>query len=140
MRAGLEMLGINVDNRSGVDNNCDGSADSACGRGAAATRVMILLTDGVPNVIPPGNTPCDDDPNLWPNGPAYHDCGIYYAKKAAEAGVTIYTIGLGNGVDIPWLQAIAEETRGTFYQAPSPNELDLIFDDILSNIYVRLVR
>jgi hypothetical protein len=96
------------------------------------------LTDGVPNVNPGGV--CDDDPNLWPNGGGPHDCGIYYAKKAAEAGVVIYTIGLGNGPDIPWLQAIAEETKGQFYQAPSPNDLDLIFDEILSNIYVRLIR
>jgi len=139
MQAGLEVLGVNVDERSGVDNNCDGSADSACGRGAAATRIMILLTDGVPNVSGPSSA-CDDDPNLWANGGAPHDCGIYYAQKAAEAGVVIYTIGQGNGVDIPWLQAIADETRGQFYQAPSPNDLNLIFDDILSNIYVRLVR
>jgi hypothetical protein len=138
IRAGLEVLGINVDNRNQVDNKCDGSPDSACGRGAAATRIMVLLTDGVPNVNPGGV--CDDDPNLWPNGGGPHDCGIYYAKKAAEAGVVIYTIGLGNGPDIPWLQAIAEETKGQFYQAPSPNDLDLIFDEILSNIYVRLIR
>jgi hypothetical protein len=138
LRAGLEELGINVDNRGSVDNKCDGSSDSACGRGAGATRIMVLLTDGVPNVNPGGA--CDNDPNLWPNGGGAHDCGIYYAQKAAEAGVVIYTIGLGNGVDIPWLQAIAEETRGEFYQAPSPNDLNLIFDQILSNIYVRLVR
>jgi hypothetical protein len=138
LRAGLEELGINVDNRGGVDNKCDGSNNSACGRGAGATRIMVLLTDGVPNVNPGGA--CDNDPNLWPNGGAPHDCGIYYAQKAAEAGVVIYTIGLGNGVDIPWLQAIAEETRGQFYQAPSPNDLNLIFDQILSNIYVRIIR
>ncbi len=101
---------------------------------------MVLLTDGVPNVTPGNPTPCDDDPNLWANGGSPHDCGIYYAQKAAEAGVVIYAIGLGNGVDIPWLEAIADETRGQFYQAPSPNDLDLIFDEILANIYVRLIR
>jgi Flp pilus assembly protein TadG len=138
LRAGLEVLGINVDNRNQVDNDCDGSADSACGRGASATRVIILLTDGVPNVSLGGV--CDDDPTLWANGGAPHDCGIYYAKKAAEAGVVIYPIGLGNGPDIPWLQEIAKITRGQFYQAPAPNDLNLIFDDILGNIYVRLVR
>jgi len=32
LRAGLEELGINVDNRPNVNNYCYGSADSACGR------------------------------------------------------------------------------------------------------------
>jgi uncharacterized repeat protein (TIGR01451 family) len=130
MRAGLEELGINVDNRPGVDNKCDGSFDSACAYGAAR-RMMILLTDGVPNASPGGG--CDDDPDLWPDGGAAHDCGIYYAQKAGEAGVVIYVISLGNGVDIPWLQAIADETKGQFYQTSSPNDLDLVFDFILSS-------
>ncbi len=139
MRNGLEVLGINVDNRPGVDNLCDGSTFSACGRGGAAKRVMILLTDGSPNDNPGGA--CDDDPSLWPynNDPDF-DCVMYYAKKARQTGTVIYTIGLGNGVIPELLQAVAEETQGTYYFAPSPKDLDNIFDQILSNIYVRLIK
>jgi uncharacterized repeat protein (TIGR01451 family) len=129
MRAGLEVLGINADNRPGVDNKCDGTPDSACGRGAAK-RVMILLTDGVPNVSPGGV--CDDDPDLWPNGGAPHDCSIYYAQEAAGRGVPMYVIGLGPGVDSEFLQALAVETGGEYYASPSVVDLDLVFDDILS--------
>jgi uncharacterized repeat protein (TIGR01451 family) len=125
-------MGINVDNRPGVDNNCDGSANSACGRGAAASRMLIFLTDGVPNVTPAPTYGCDVDPNLWPNGDAAYDCSLYYAQKAAEAGVVIYPIGLGPGVDSQFLQAVATETGGAYYLAPTVEDLDLVFDDIIS--------
>ncbi len=139
MRNGLEVIGVNIDNRSGVDNECDGSNNSACGRGGAAKRVMILLTDGSPNANPGGA--CDDDPSLWPyNSDPDFDCVIYYAKKARQTGTVIYPIGLGNGVEPELLQAVAEETQGTYYFAPSPKDLDSIFDQILANIYVRLIK
>ncbi|MBC8254475.1 MAG: VWA domain-containing protein [Ardenticatenia bacterium] len=139
MRNGLEVLGANVDGRGGVDNLCDGSAHSACGRGGAAKRVMILLTDGSPNCNPGGA--CDDDPSLWPfnNDPDF-DCVMYYAQKARQAGTVIYAIGLGNGVEPELLQAVADETQGVYFFAPSPKDLDAIFTEILSNIYVRLIQ
>ncbi|MCS7260058.1 MAG: VWA domain-containing protein [Anaerolineae bacterium] len=139
MRAGLGVLGLNVDGLPGWNNNCDGSANSACGRGGAAKRVMILLTDGSPNDNPGGA--CDDDPSLWPynNDPDF-DCVMYYARKARQTGTVVYTIGLGNGVIPELLQAVADETQGTYYFAPSPEDLDNIFDQILANIYVRLIR
>jgi hypothetical protein len=138
MRNGLETLGYNVDGRSGVDNLCDGSSNSACGRGGSK-RVMILLTDGSPNAKPGGA--CDDDPNLWPyNSDATFDCVMYYAKKAHQSNTVIYTIGLGNGVIPELLKAVADETNGTYYWASSPDKLDGIFDQILSNIYVRLIQ
>ncbi len=138
LRNGLEVLGANVDSRANVDNLCDGSANSACGR-AGAKRVMILLTDGSPNANPGGH--CADDPSLWPyNSDPDFDCVMYYANKARDANTVIYTIGLGNGVEPELLQAVADETHGTYYFAPSPRDLDGIFNQILSNIYVRLIR
>jgi Mg-chelatase subunit ChlD len=112
---------------------------TACGRGGAAKRIMILLTDGSPNANPGGV--CDDDPTLWRynNDPSY-DCVVYYALKARTAGVTIYTIGLGNGVNPDLLERVAEETGGAYYFAPSPRDLDSIYQQILSNIYVRLIK
>ncbi|MGC8877980.1 MAG: VWA domain-containing protein, partial [Anaerolineae bacterium] len=136
MRSGLGVLGLNVDGLPGWNNNCTGAPNSACGRGGAAKRIMILLTDGSPNDNPGGL--CDDDPSLWPynNDPDF-DCVMYYARKARQTGTVIYTIGLGNGVIPELLQAVADETQGTYYFAPSPKDLDNIFDQILANIYVR---
>lgn len=139
LRNGLEVLGANVDNRGDRDNLCDGTAYSACGRGGSAKRVVILMTDGSPNANPGGA--CTSDPTLWPynNDPDF-DCVMYYAKKARQVGALVYTIGLGNGVEPELLQAVADETQGTYYFAPSPQDLDAIFDQILSNIYVRLIK
>jgi Flp pilus assembly protein TadG len=138
MRNGLEVLGANVDGRSGVNNDCNGSIGSACGR-PGAKRVMILMTDGSPNAKPGGA--CDDDQSLWPyNSDPTFDCVMYYAKKARQSNTVIYTIGLGNGVIPELLQAVADETYGTYYFAPNPSKLNDIFDQILSNVYVRLIR
>ncbi len=138
LRNGLETLGYNVDSRSGVDNLCDGSANSACGRGGAK-RVIVLLTDGSPNDH--SGDACHSDPNLWPyNSDPDFDCVMYYAKKAHQSNTVIYTIGLGNGVIPELLKAVADETNGTYYWASSPSKLDAIFDQILSNIYVRLIQ
>jgi hypothetical protein len=132
LRNGLEVLGYNVDHRSGVDNLCDGSSNSACGRGFGARPVLILETDGLPNANPGGA--CDDDPNLWPyNSDPDFDCVMYYAQKAHDYGVIIYAIGLGNGVIPELLKAVADETGGVYYWASSPKDLDVIYDAILSS-------
>ncbi|MFQ5612502.1 MAG: hypothetical protein ACE5H9_10255, partial [Anaerolineae bacterium] len=93
----------------------------------------------------PGNG-CDAQDIYQPNtGTGYldaaADCVIFYAREAAAAGITIYAIGLGQGADLTLLQAAAEgEGRnGQFFFAPSPNDLNAIFDVILQNIYVRLI-
>jgi hypothetical protein len=145
MRLGLQSLGYNTDNDPGFDNSCDGSANSHCGRGGGASKVMILITDGAPNSRPIGVT-CDPltvggvtYDNTY-NGNANYDCVLNYAEMAAGKGVTLYTIGLGFGVDGEFLARAAELGNGQYYQAGSPNDLDLIFNEILTNIYVRIIR
>jgi hypothetical protein len=148
LRNGLEVLGANVDDQSDRDNLCDGTTYSSCGRGGSAKRVLILLTDGSPNEHPTdkdddndGVANCCEDGSLWPyNSDPDFDCVMYYAIRARQVGAVVYTIGLGNGVVPELLQAVADETQGTYYYAPSPSDLDDIFDQILANIYVRLIE
>ncbi len=128
LRNGLEVLGYDVDNRSIADNLCDGSLGSACGRGYAARPVLILMSNGLPTAHPSG--PCGNYPDLWPNHHPDFTCAIYYALKASEAGVPIYTIGVGNDVMPEPLQAIADQTGGEFYLAPSAPDLDAVLDAI----------
>jgi hypothetical protein len=156
MRNGLEVLGVNVRElpecgagQNPYDNNCfdnsckDTGVDplqrTGCGRGGAASRVMVVLTDGSPNQNPGG---CGNDPDYsFPlENDNDYDCVIYYAGKARQNNVTVYTIGLGDGANEDLLRMAAETARGQYFFAPTPEDLDAKFDEILSNIYVRLIQ
>jgi hypothetical protein len=145
MRLGLQALGYNTDDDPDFDNSCDGSSDSHCGRGGGANKVIILITDGIPNHSPDGVT-CDPltvggvTYNNTYNGDRDYDCVLNYAEMAANKGVTVYTIGLGFGVDGEFLTQAAELGNGEYYPAGSPSDLDLIFGEILQNIFVRIIR
>ena len=135
---------------------------TACDRSGAARRVIILLTDGSPNQNPGSCAPGSGRPDLWNGlvGPSDDDyeCAMYYAWEASNNNVTLYAIGLGAGVNIDLLHAMAtgidprggvvgddndvtifNGRGGQFYNAATPEELDAIFETILSNIYVRIV-
>jgi hypothetical protein len=151
MRNGLEVLGVNMRNLSECgagqnpyddncfDNRCTSDERTGCGRGGAASRVMVVLTDGSPNQNPGG---CANDPlySFPDENDDDFDCVVYYAAKALQNNVTLYTIGLGEGARKDLLEYAAETARGRYFYAPTPEELDAIFDEILSNIYVRLIR
>ena len=148
MLRGLEALGINANNQANFNNNCSNATDH-CGRGGAAKRVMILMTDGVANVNPWGtgvatqNCYASDlyQPNIGDDFQGEYsqdrakDCAIFYAQKAADANVTIYAVGLGNGVDVDFMQAIANYGMNSqYFAAASPAYLDAVFEAILHDL------
>ncbi|MFC1976261.1 hypothetical protein ACFLXQ_07670 [Chloroflexota bacterium] len=152
MLRGLEALGIDADGAAGFDNSC-GTATDHCSRGGAARRVMVVMSDGIANKDPGGL--CDNAANagLWP--PTNHmtsgtgweeaqatDCVMYYGQIAANNNVTIYTIGLGNGVDVDLMTAVAElpGSNGEYFAAVSPAQLNGIFSAILQSVSVRLIE
>ncbi len=47
---------------------------------------------------------------------------------ASENNITFYTIGLGYGIDPRYLEEMAAQTRGQFYQTPNSEELVAIYD------------
>lgn len=146
MLKALEMLGVNADGKSSTTwaelTDCDSSTDH-CSRGSAARRIMIVMTDGIANVTP--NSTCYADyanftgDTTEKKGKA---CAYYYAQIAANNNITIYTIGLGNGVDTDFLETLATlpGSDGAFYSAVSTSQLDTIFDTILNSIAVRLIQ
>jgi hypothetical protein len=159
MQQGLVELGapgyaINSDCSTTI---ADGSA---CDRSGAARKVLILMTDGAPNANPGNCAPGGGRPDLWngdvsPNDDAF-ECAVYFAKEAADAGIIVYTIGIGAGAEPDLLTAMAQgvdphstsgsgqellfDARGgRFFNAAKPSDLDAIFTQILGNIYVRIV-
>ena len=66
-------------------------------------RMMILLTDGE----------------------GYYD--PYLTAQAAQAGITIYTIGLGSSVDTALLSGIAAATGGRFHAVATAEQLPEVF-------------
>ncbi|MEM7030264.1 MAG: vWA domain-containing protein [Chloroflexota bacterium] len=143
MKDGLEILGIDLydpDNQSNLNFDCGGGL---CSRGSSAVRVLIVMTDGVPNETADGacDDPNDPDAQNWqPNNNAAHRCPLWFAKKAASRGVTVYVIGLGNGVEKDYLREVANQGGGQFYFSETGSDLNQVFSEILSNIYVRLVK
>jgi hypothetical protein len=155
MKSGLEVLGLNPYGVTGLPPNY--------GRGGAASKVMILLTDGVPQ--PPDSAYpahpssgsghyCDSGYYPYASAPGAvstafggdsgtlrgNDCMLWFAEDAKAHGVILFVIGLGYGVNDALLKETATRGGGTYYFAASGADLDLIFDEILQNIYVRLIR
>jgi Ca-activated chloride channel homolog len=81
-------------------------------------RAVVVLTDGIDE------------------GSVDHDFADV-VEKANESGVPIFTIGLGNTF-LPPLQAMADESGGQFFSAPTSDDLQSIYQQIaqiLTNQY-----
>lgn len=158
LREGLEELGVGTPGNPAVSGACTGAEGDACDRRGAARRVIILMTDGSPNANPNNCNGSGGRPDLWDGllgtEDADFECAMYYAFLASEANVTVYTIGIGAGANRDLLTAMATGTDprngetpythfvgkgGQYFPAAKPTDLDIIFDQILSNIYVRIV-
>jgi hypothetical protein len=155
MREGLEELGFNVGNNTGVDSTdstCSGGIDDkhACNRSGIARPILVLITDGTPNTQVSN---CSSQPgyaDFWDglvgaNDPDF-DCAMWYAQQAAARGVTVDTIGIGSGANADFLTTMASGVdprsggtpvamfagaSGHYFPASKPTDLNLIFEVIL---------
>lgn len=104
---------------------------------SAASKVIILLSDGKPNVSGGGTTP--------------EGYAIAQAEEAAEMGMTIYTIGVGGDANDGFLEDIAEIGHGEYFfadNAPDPStgvpqyveQLQEIFQTLGGRRPVRLIQ
>jgi Mg-chelatase subunit ChlD len=103
-----------------------------------AVKVIVLLTDGIPNVysngvggwIGCGTFGCQQA----------KDYAIQQAGLAADAGILVFTIGLGDSLDGAFLQAVATEGDGIYLHAPQASDLQGAFETIAEQARVRLLR
>ena len=83
--------------------------------------VIILLTDGLPNRVPFDAS----------KGERQEDTVLRAAEAVRATGSTVYTIGLGNPIDInPRLLIEMASERFNYYYAPVPEELEGIYEII----------
>jgi hypothetical protein len=149
----LQRSNNNWLNQPGADSK-SAPIISHCGRGQAATGIIVLLTDGEPTNNDPGdNADCNVVPSPLPyegfpttantsdnNRIKRMNCIMYYADIAAANGILVYSIGLGVGVDRDLMNAISDQTNGQAYFVLTASQLNVIFDQILANVYIRLVQ
>jgi VWFA-related protein len=82
-------------------------------------KAVIAMTDGTDN----GSTRSDEE----------------VINYAAASGVPVFTIGLSDSINAAVLQAIANQTGGVYYEAPTSDDLQAIYQaiaDVLKNQYV----
>jgi hypothetical protein len=132
------------------------------GKRANAVRVLVLLTDGIANMVC-GNDANDNyattDYNSLPCGSTSSATtakaqGHAYSEaiRAKNADIIIFTIGLGNDVDAAFLKQIADggvagvgpcqqnDDGCRFYFAPTTAQLDEAFEAIAEQTHIALVR
>jgi hypothetical protein len=98
--------------------------------GRARSRVIILLTDGMPNLVP---TPAP--------GGTQDETVLVAARRARQRGVVIYTIGVGapdagnmaDRINPDLLRAVASEPS-MYYEAPDGDDVDTIYAEIAADI------
>lgn len=98
---------------------------------ADAIKIVVLLSDGVPNRCA-GGASCSDA--------AAANYARAQAQEAAADDVVIYTIGLGANVDTALMQDLATIGNGVYVPSPTAADLDSTFDTIASLIKVRILE
>ena len=96
-----------------------------------ALKVIVLLSDGVPNRCAAGSS-CTDY--------AAANYARARAEEAAALDITIYAIGLGTNLDEVLMQDIADIGNGAYIQSPTAADLDETFDAIAAMIKVRILE
>jgi hypothetical protein len=121
------------------------------GKRANAVRVLVLLTDGIPNyyctnssAYTSGSSCSTGSSATSPTSCSPATTAMTHAwaqaSAAAAADVTVYVIGLGDGVLDCVLQQIADNGGGIYYHAPTTAQLDEAFEAIAEQTHIALVR
>ena len=109
---------------------------------SAAAKVLIMLTDGKPNIDSSGNY-------VYDNAPSVISWCTNRADAAKTQGITVYTVGVGADVNPTLLESLATRPEYYFYadSAPGPSgepmyveELKEIFQTLGGRRPVRLIQ
>ena len=129
------------------------------GKRANAVRVLVLLTDGIPNMVCGSTTYNQANYNTSNgcsdiSGTSTQAANHAYSEaiRAANGDIVIYVIGLGNDVNSSFLKRVADggvngvgpcqdnEPNCRYYFAPTTAQLDEAFEAIAEATHIALVR
>ncbi|MCA9173597.1 MAG: VWA domain-containing protein [Planctomycetales bacterium] len=119
-------------------------------------KVVILLTDGVPNDYISSNTAIDSyfssnpDSNMYGGGYYWYDAALMQGAKLQSNKVDVYPVGIGLGADYDFMDRLAriggtadvngQATRGSGNPAEYEQRLIDIFERIIKRPTARLVK
>lgn len=122
----------------------------------SANKVVVLLTDGVPNLYV--SDPAEisryiaqsDSRDFYNNGAWWLDAPLMQAMQIQEAGWQLFPVGVGLGTDYNFMDRMArmggtanddgQSVRGSGNPAEYEQRLAEIFEKIITNPKVRLVQ
>ena len=121
-----------------------------------ANKVVVLLTDGLPNAFVSSTNDIDefisnntDEPDFYGGGFYWLDAAIMQAKRMQADNWSIFPVGIGFGTDYDFMDRIARigataadgaAQRGSGNPALYEESLQAIFNDIITNAKARLVK
>ena len=119
-------------------------------------KVVVVLTDGVPNVYQSDPADVDDyiagnpDPDFHANGAYWYDAPLMQAARMKAQRWDVFPVGIGLGTDYDFLDRLAriggtandngESARGSGNPAEYEARLTEIFEDIITQRKIRLVE
>ena len=130
-------------------------AQGGSGRNGA-NKVVVLLTDGLPNAFVSTISDIEsfisensDEPDFYGGGHYWLDAALMQSKRMQADDWTIYPVGIGFGTDYDFMDRIARigataedgrATRGSGNPALYEEALQEIFNEIITNAKARLVK
>jgi Flp pilus assembly protein TadG len=95
---------------------------------SASAKIIVIMSDGVANVI-------EDGTYIGDGSQAAKDYALAQADVAADEGMRIYSVSVGYNVDRELMQAIATKGHGQeFYAVGSPEEYTEQLEDIFRTL------
>ncbi|MFZ5832806.1 MAG: pilus assembly protein TadG-related protein [Planctomycetota bacterium] len=123
----------------------------------SANKVVVLLTDGVPNLYVSDTTTIDQhidnsehSSNYYDNGAYWCDAPLMQAEMMQSQKWRVFPVGVGLGCDYDFMDRLAQlggtadeggqSARGSGNPAEYEQRLTEIFEEIITNPQVRLVQ
>ena len=115
----LQGLTGNIDDVKKAINRIDSSGGTDISRGVQAANNHLIQNNREKSI---------KIEILLTDGDGYYNHAL--TEQAKNNGISIYTIGLGTGINESLLRKIAEETNGQYYYVSSAEQLPETFDRI----------